>query len=200
MYIYLFVVLVLVWIFKGYMFQIGYSLFNSRIGYFCYQNFFLPKEDSEPHTNITNPLIKMETKENKEIQIICFAILSDNYCYVVYDVSSRTLVAVDPSDPRQLIRFIEENNLNLGGILTTHKHWDHSGGNEILKNKYPNVKVFGSSNDNILELTNPVKHKDEIQIENLNFSVFETPCHTSGHVIYFLQNEKTPILFTGDTL
>ena len=160
----------------------------------------LPKEDIEPHTKIINPMFKFKTKKEKEIEILCFAILSDNYCYAIHDVSTKSITVIDPADPRPLIKYIEENQLKLTGILTTHKHWDHSGGNEILKKKYPNIKVFGSSKDKILELTNPVKHKDDISIENLQFTIFETPCHTDGHVIYYLQDENSPILFTGDTL
>eukprot|EP01080_Neovahlkampfia_damariscottae_P013063 gene13063-8271_t len=182
------------------MFQIGYSIFNSRVGYFGFQNFFLPKENAEPHTIIQNPIHKFKTKEGKEIELLCFAILSDNYTFVLHDVSTKSITTIDPADPRPLIKFIEENKLNLTSILTTHKHWDHSGGNEVLKKKYPNVKIYGSSKDKILELTNPIKHKDEISIENLNFTIFETPCHTDGHVIYYLQDENNPILFTGDTL
>ena len=73
--------------------------------------------------------------------IVPLAILSDNYCYVVVDDASKTAVAIDPADPEAvkasqctatvqplpqyviLQRCIQEKNLSLKALLTTHKHW-----------------------------------------------------------------------------
>ena len=45
-----------------------------------------------------------------------------------------------------MLRVVEAQNLTLSGILTTHGHWDHSGGNETIRAKCPDVQVKILSN------------------------------------------------------
>ena len=35
-----------------------------------------------------------------------------------------------------------------------HTHWDHSGGNEELKAKYPHIRVYGSKIDEVRKISN----------------------------------------------
>lgn len=112
-------------------------------------------------------------------------------------------MAVDTSDYHFIIKYLEKNNLELTHILTTHKHWDHSGANEQLAKKFKNLLVYGSKGDQIIAMNKPVGEGDEFKIgDNINVSVIESPCHTSGHILFYvkIQNVSDPILFTGDTL
>ena len=34
-------------------------------------------------------------------------------------------------------------------ILTTHKHWDHSGGNKKMAEKYPGITIIGGAEDEV---------------------------------------------------
>lgn len=51
-------------------------------------------------------------------------------------------------------------------------------------------------------MNKPVSEGDDFKIgNNINVSVFESPCHTTGHVLYFVKIPNSdPLLFTGDTL
>lgn len=53
--------------------------------------------------------------------------------------------------------------------------------------------------DRIGAITNKVKHGDKFKIGNLTIECLFTPCHTSGHICYFVQAEEgeTPAVFTG---
>lgn len=78
---------------------------------------------------------------------------------------------------------------------------DHAGGNEQLVKSCPNaLQVFGGDK-RIGALTNEVKHGDKFTIGDINVECLFTPCHTSGHICYYLTAPgQTPAVFTGDTL
>ncbi|KAM5127329.1 putative hydrolase PNKD, partial [Mantella aurantiaca] len=87
------------------------------------------------------------------VKVIPIPVLSDNYSYLVIDTASSQAVAVDPSDPVAVQAYLEREGVTLEAILCTHKHWDHSGGNKALKKHYKSCRVYGSSSDDIPQLT-----------------------------------------------
>ena len=52
--------------------------------------------------------------------------LQDNYSYLIIDESNNSACAIDPSESKPLIKFIEKKSLNLKFILNTHHHYDLS--------------------------------------------------------------------------
>jgi hydroxyacylglutathione hydrolase len=94
--------------------------------------------------------------------------------------------------------------INDFSILTTHKHWDHSGGNKEMAEKIGSaLKIYGGAKDSIPGVTNPVDEGQTFQVGNLSVKVFDTPCHTSGHVVYHVTHPEDPengAVFTGDTM
>ena len=115
----------------------------------------------------------------------------------IIDEKSREAAIVDPVDPNAVVSAVKENNVNLTKVLTTHHHYDHAGGNTKLFKMVNNLKVYGGD-DRIGALTDKVKHGDKFNIGGLNVKCLETPCHTSGHVCYYVTgNEDTPSVFTG---
>lgn len=76
---------------------------------------------------------------------------------------------------------------------------DHAGGNEELKKLLPNVEIYGGDN-RIGGLTHMVDHGTQLSVGSLNIQCLFTPCHTSGHICYFVSppgevNEHA--VFTG---
>lgn len=101
-----------------------------------------------------------------------------------------------------MLSAVEKEGVNLTKILTTHHHWDHAGGNEALVEKSKNtLQVFGGD-QRIGALTNLVKHGDKFSIGDINVECLFTPCHTTGHICYYLNasSDQPPVVFTGDTL
>lgn len=84
-------------------------------------------------------------------------------------------------------------------ILIFFNFRDHAGGNEELIKIFPHVRVFGGEKS-ISGLNSLVKEGDNISFGGYSISVLETPCHTAGHIVYFIKNNSPPILFSGDTL
>lgn len=65
---------------------------------------------------------------------------------------------------------------------------------------FPFFKVFGGD-DRIGALTRKVGHNDSLKIGNLVVTCLFTPCHTTGHICYFVEGTgQDPAVFTGDTL
>jgi len=67
---------------------------------------------------------------------------------------------------------------------------------------YPFVNVL--ADDRIPKLTEKVTHATTFFIgKNLKVTSLFTPCHTKGHVLYYVEQEGSdtaPALFCGDTL
>ena len=68
--------------------------------------------------------------------------LKDNYSYLIIDEKKNTACVIDPSESEPIIRYLENNKIDLKFILNTHHHFDHIGGNNDLKNKY-SAKILG---------------------------------------------------------
>lgn len=105
---------------------------------------------------------------------------------------------VDPVAPEQVMNAVKENKCKLTKVLTTHHHWDHAGGNKKLKCLMPGLHVYGGDT-RIEELTCKVKHGSVINLGNLKIECLHTPCHTGGHICYYVTKEGTePAVFTGN--
>lgn len=62
--------------------------------------------------------------------------LADNYAYILHDEETGTVGVVDPSEAVPVMNALKQNGQNLTYILNTHHHYDHTGGNLELKDKY----------------------------------------------------------------
>ena len=126
---------------------------------------------------------------------------------------------VDPSDSKKIHQYLKNSNegqslfnqKSLSTILTTHKHWDHAGGNLYF---VKNWKEFSS-----LEKVQVVGNGEcegvnqELKSDLESFTIFDdktvvqayhTPCHTNGHVCYLVRTSDEEggnfdCLFCGDT-
>ena len=125
--------------------------------------------------------------------------LQDNYSYLIIDETNKYACVVDPSEPKPLIKFIEENNIKLKYILNTHHHYDHIGGNIDLKKKY-NSKIIGfkGDKDRIPEIDTLVGDEEIWKENNFEAKIYHIPGHTTGHIAFHFFKEKK--IFTGDTL
>lgn len=138
------------------------------------------------------------------IYIHLIPLFSDNYSYLIIDQKSGKSVCVDPGQAAPIIETFSKLQrslpLTLDAILATHKHGDHVDGILQLKEKYPSVQVIGTGYEEIPGITKEVFDGETFQIGQLNFQTISTPCHTTGHVCYYLNDFKSTHLFCGDTL
>ncbi|XP_069037086.1 hydroxyacylglutathione hydrolase-like protein isoform X4 [Lepisosteus oculatus] len=136
------------------------------------------------------------------MKVKVISILEDNYMYLVIEEDTKRAIAVDPAVPHRLLEILRREGLSLTAVLTTHHHWDHARGNEELAKEVPGLKVYGGD-DRIGALTDKVFHAQDLKFGSINVRCLFTPCHTSGHMCYFVWEDDcadAPAVFTGDTL
>ena len=132
-----------------------------------------------------------------EIKIInC---LEDNFSYLLIDEKSLNACVVDPGEAQPILKYIENNKINLKYILNTHHHHDHIGGNNILKSKFSaKILAFKDDKERIPKIDIFLEDNQIWKDGPFEFKVIHVPGHTSGHICFSFFNEK--IIFTGDTL
>ncbi|KAL0785481.1 hypothetical protein Bca101_001727 [Brassica carinata] len=88
---------------------------------------------------------------------------------------------------------------NLTYILNTHHHYDHTGGNLELKDRY-GAKVIGSAldRDRIPGIDIALKDGDKWMFAGHEVHVMDTPGHTKGHISLYFPGSRA--IFSGDTL
>ena len=125
--------------------------------------------------------------------------LTDNYAYLIIDEASRKAGIVDCAEAPAVLRAAGDAGVELVAILPTHHHWDHVGGNEELLQHHP-LTVYGYTGEGhrIPGCTVEVAEGDVISLGALAARVLFIPAHTSGHVAYHFERDRS--LFTGDTL
>ncbi len=143
-----------------------------------------------------------------------FATQMANFVYIIGDDKKRECVLVDPAwDIPGILRYIEEQDLMIVGVLVTHYHPDHIGG-EIFGREIAGladllsviqvpihvniheaegvIKVAGLSSTDI------IRHKGGaiIEIGEIKITLLHTPGHTPGSQCFLIDSG----LISGDTL
>lgn len=172
--------------------------------------------------------------ESQQCSVFFIPQLSDNICYLIVNVSMKVGCLIDCGEStaalfavRKISKLLygSETALKVKAILSTHKHWDHTGGNlsfakqikKLGSNPVRDFKIYGHFLDVIDGCTHCVKDRDIITIfsgtgvsagetvneaeEALKIEVISTPCHTKGSVVFKISDvHGIDYLFTGDTL
>lgn len=137
-----------------------------------------------------------------------------NHCYLIGSRRTRRCLLVDPAwEPQGLLDVVEGEGLELAGILATHCHPDHVGGNifgldvkgvaDILEQVSVPVhahrlEVEGLRKVTGLADTDIVCHDsgDVLELGDVRIRFIHTPGHTPGGQCFLVDNR----LVSGDTL
>jgi glyoxylase-like metal-dependent hydrolase (beta-lactamase superfamily II) len=137
-----------------------------------------------------------------------------NLVYLIGDRETKEAVAVDPAyAPSELVGLLEADGMSLVGVLATHYHADHIGGDlfghqiagiaDLLEMEDVPVHV----NENEIEWiergtglgrNNLVGHAsgDVVQVGEIGIRLLHTPGHTPGSQCFLVEGR----LVAGDTL
>lgn len=177
---------------------------------------FRSSRDSSPFKSLSslkslNSSIRMKVTPIRALQ--------DNYMYLLVDETTRQAAAVDPVNASAMAAAVHDQGVDLKAILTTHHHYDHAHGNADMLGMFPDLTIYGGDS-RVQALTKSVNHGDMIKIGALNIECLATPCHTKGHICYYVthdselnnsqvsntdssvatSNGEERVVFTGDTL
>ncbi|OCH87426.1 hydroxyacylglutathione hydrolase [Obba rivulosa] len=135
------------------------------------------------------------------MKVVPVPVREDNYAYLLIDDASNKAAAVDPYDVPKVQAAAQKLGVQIVAGITTHHHYDHSGGNEA--SAFPGVPIYGGSKK-IPALTELVKDKDEFIIgDTIRVKCLATPCHTQDSICYHATSTAAQHpggVFTGDTL
>jgi hydroxyacylglutathione hydrolase len=133
-------------------------------------------------------------------QIHQFMCLEDNFGVLIHDPATGATASMDAPEAGPILAALEETGWTLTDILVTHHHNDHIGGIPAVKEKFPGARVVAPAKDKerVPGADLYVSEGEKIAVGGLNARIIETPGHTSGHIVYFFEEDK--MLFAGDTL
>jgi len=133
------------------------------------------------------------------IQVHMFPCLSDNYGYLIHDAENDLTAAIDTPSAQAIEAGLSAKGWRLTHIFNTHHHADHAGGNLELK-AATGCKIFGPRADarRIPGIDAEYGDGDAFMFGNHPVVVFDTPGHTTGHIVYYLPEDA--VAFVGDTL
>ncbi|MRR17891.1 MAG: MBL fold metallo-hydrolase [Deltaproteobacteria bacterium] len=108
----------------------------------------------------------------------------DNLAYLLY--GSREAMAIDGGAWQEILSFVAKNNLALKFVTNTHRHHDHTPGDEhLLRKTKARFLDCATLNDN-----------EVLLIDEEPVVVYRTPGHSQDSVCFHTGS----ILITGDTL
>lgn len=129
-------------------------------------------------------------------------------------------LVIDPGlEPDLIFEQLDAEKLTPAAILNTHGHGDHIGGNQAMKDRWPDCPlVIGRHDapkltDAMLNLsgmfgvgiTSPpadvlLDEGDVYRAAGFELEVLEIPGHSTGHVVFIWRGAKPYYVFGGDVL
>jgi glyoxylase-like metal-dependent hydrolase (beta-lactamase superfamily II) len=157
--------------------------------------------------------------DEMELRIVVSAAFQQN-TYVAWRPNRQDCLVIDPGlEPERIIECLEKEGLAPAAILNTHGHSDHIGGNGALKERWPDCPlVIGA--DEVEKLTDPTQNLSVMFGANLvsppadktvaegeicsaagfDLKVSAIPGHSSGHVVFAVQEQNPGVVFVGDVI
>ncbi len=150
------------------------------------------------------------------VTTIVVGVLEAN-CHIVWDDETLDAIIIDPGDDgAKIASYMDKYGIKPRMIINTHFHFDHTGANKYLKEKYAIPICIGKADAPFLPKaylhaqqfmirSQPSPPADRLlfdgeclQVGSIDFVVLETPGHSPGSIC--LYDSKRKILFSGDTL
>lgn len=154
--------------------------------------------------------MKIDTFVLGDFQTNCYCVRPDDH--------ARRCLVIDPGlETGPLVQFLEQEGLEPEVIALTHGHVDHVAGVDMLRERWPSVKV-GIHQKDASMLTDPARNlsmlagtmttarpaemvfdRDKmVRWAGIEFQLLHTPGHTPGGICLYAQREG--LIFVGDTL
>ena len=131
------------------------------------------------------------------IKVFPIRLFTDNFSYLIFGQNIRNCMLVDLADHNVIIPYLQNwPKHRVSHVLLTHRHRDHVGDLPALlhglKKLYnAETEVVSGAQDNIQGTTIPYKENGTLDINDIIVNIIQSPCHTKGAVMYYLQNQES---------
>ncbi len=139
------------------------------------------------------------TRPERPLVIEQIPVLADNYVYLLHDSATGATAVIDPSVAEPVLQVATARGWIITHVLNTHHHWDHTGGNEAIKQATGAIVVGAAADAGRLPgLDTGMRDGDTLAIGSHHATVLAVPGHTRGHIAFWFADDAA--LFPGDTL
>jgi glyoxylase-like metal-dependent hydrolase (beta-lactamase superfamily II) len=121
----------------------------------------------------------------------------DNNVFVLRCTGTGEAVLVDAANEAERILGMAKE-LNVGGVLTTHGHWDHIQAVPQVREAGYRVAVSADDAGMLPGYDDVLEDDTTLEVGRLRLRTILTPGHTPGSICFRLEGQ--PLLFSGDTL
>jgi glyoxylase-like metal-dependent hydrolase (beta-lactamase superfamily II) len=122
--------------------------------------------------------------------------LDNNVFFVMCDETGESVMIDAPSNADFLASECAARNVRK--VLVTHRHWDHVGAIDGLREHGIEVGIGAEDVSGAPTCDFAIHDGDVIEVGQLRVRAITTPGHTQGSTCFHVEN--TDLLFTGDTL
>jgi hydroxyacylglutathione hydrolase len=127
-----------------------------------------------------------------------------NYMYLIACPETLEAVAIDPLDHALCLATSEALGWTIRGVINTHEHFDHIGGNEeVIGATGATLYAHHMAVSQIPNVDVGLKAGDSVQVgSTVRLLALDTPGHTFCHTCLYFEGSDSdaPALFCGDTL
>lgn len=124
---------------------------------------------------------------------------NDNYIWTLINEGNKQAIVIDPGQAEPVITYLEDNELELTSIWTTHHHYDHVGGVAELQEAYPMTHLVAHGEHTVDE-DQTIKDGSTVSAWGCAAQVWDVSGHTASHMAYILDIDGQKHCFCGDTL
>ena len=132
------------------------------------------------------------------LEIRSFRCLESNYGLLARDTATGAVAAIDAPDASAVLAAAREAGWEIGMILNTHWHPDHTQGDAEVKAATGAQIVGPAEVARVAPLDRQVAPGDAVRLGETAFTVIETGGHTLGHVSFHAA--AAGVVFVGDAL
>lgn len=127
------------------------------------------------------------------MKVTAIKFFSDNFAYWVQRVAGSVGILIDSGSAPEILSFFKSTGIpGPLHIFTTHKHFDHCGGNGEVK--MAETKIHAGEHEAVYVpgCTDHMKDGESVAIDGMTITAMHVPCHTKGHVMYLVKANDSP--------